>query len=174
MDASVPEELRGKYLAFAKPDSLVSDFTQARSRAQPSNESVTMMLFMPCVLCQCKASRLQLSVLGTSPKAPVGCRGTMVCPEKAGKGFVEEDAELAGRGAPQAAAGVGPDTRAPIAILRLWQRARACGAAAADTGAAAGVTPAVLGAYDVASAALVQGLQSGSWQQAVGWHRRHS
>lgn len=30
MDASVPEEQRGKYLAFAQPDSLVSDFTQAR------------------------------------------------------------------------------------------------------------------------------------------------
>ena len=28
MDTSVPEELRGKYLAFAQADSLVSDFTQ--------------------------------------------------------------------------------------------------------------------------------------------------
>ena len=33
MDLSVPEHLRGKYLAFAQPDSLTSDFTQV---IQPS------------------------------------------------------------------------------------------------------------------------------------------
>ena len=30
MDESVPEALRGKYLAFAEPDSLVSDFSQVQ------------------------------------------------------------------------------------------------------------------------------------------------